>query len=1045
MSNGKKADRRVFVLRDFALTELEIVLETLADPDEGSCVEVPGLKDGKTQGEIFADIVQKNIDANDAALAICDLPNANVGFEIGYALGRGKELALVVAGSAIPEWLKQPPLNGYGVKSGGDDIDVLIGMCRGDDWFGPLASARPAGDNTLVVCPATGIATTVRKQIAKHDADWRFLPDEGWELKDLPELLDGVDRVVWVITPFSRDTDQRDGVENAAGAVVAGYALATDRQLSVLRHDQAREVVDVLSRELRFSGKDDLRTQLTRISRPPIGPADTDPLTAYRRYLIDAHRQRVPFFPDAGEALHGEVYVELDFELDTPTLDSERNLESLAKFDGRGRRDLRALLGLAVEGRAARWVITGDPGAGKTTALRHLTTELAADPEGPVPVYVSLPRLAREKKHPFALAEEDTRSAMDDAVDGIHDALVERAAKRNGVWLFLDGLDELAAEHHDVVRQQLASFAKELEHVTLAVCTRKIGYKPLGEPFRQARLCALSEPAREKLLTGWLGPDVSAEVWQRVCGRGAIRELTGNPLMLTLIASLAKMGAELPTNRLTLYRNALRMLFKRGFGAEPKGVLDPHAAERLLAEFSLALQSAPGEAWPREELDEAFFALTGAHPALDKRWQGTWPSRSAFLDDVAENSGVLGPHDGAREPWRFWHRQLREHLAAQSMARLRDDEFEHRVKALDENEVPRWADTLGLVCGMAERPLERLQVLRRISTETARRVLPEVDGVPARDMLAFLAADDGWNGDDLWRLVRAWRSSGVGEYEIEELLWPLVDAKHSTEHLGAVHFALEQIGRPPARERFFETCGRPIAEVPDLGFVKVAGGTFTMGSPQDEKQRYQDEGPQHEVRVESFEVAATAVTNDAWAKFEPDFEPRSWRHGNPEELARLPVVEVSWWSAYLFTQWAGARLPSEAEWEYACRAGTTTPFWFGETITSDQVNFNGSYPYAGGKKGEYRRRTVPVGSLPPNGYGLYEMHGNVWEWCEDTWHDSYDGAPCDGSAWVDVGATLRVVRGGRWIGGARGCRSACRSWDQPCSRGDYLGFRPARS
>jgi serine/threonine protein kinase len=107
------------------------------------------------------------------------------------------------------------------------------------------------------------------------------------------------------------------------------------------------------------------------------------------------------------------------------------------------------------------------------------------------------------------------------------------------------------------------------------------------------------------------------------------------------------------------------------------------------------------------------------------------------------------------------------------------------------------------------------------------------------------------------------------------------------------------------------------------------------------------------------------------------------------------------------------RLPSEAEWEYACRAGTTTPFYFGETITTDLVNYNGNSTYASAPKGQYRQQTTPVGSFPPNAFGLYDMHGNVWEWCQDHWHDNYNGAPTDGSAWTDDNDNRsRLLRGG---------------------------------
>jgi formylglycine-generating enzyme required for sulfatase activity len=125
-------------------------------------------------------------------------------------------------------------------------------------------------------------------------------------------------------------------------------------------------------------------------------------------------------------------------------------------------------------------------------------------------------------------------------------------------------------------------------------------------------------------------------------------------------------------------------------------------------------------------------------------------------------------------------------------------------------------------------------------------------------------------------------------------------------------------------------------------------------------------------------------------------------------------------------------LPSEAEWEYACRAGTTTPFYFGETITPELVNYNANYTYGDGPKGEYRRQTTPVGQFPANAFGLYDMHGNVWEWCADDSHDNYVGAPTDGSAWVDSKKNISTetstrLRGGSWVNYPNYCRSAIRS------------------
>lgn len=167
-----------------------------------------------------------------------------------------------------------------------------------------------------------------------------------------------------------------------------------------------------------------------------------------------------------------------------------------------------------------------------------------------------------------------------------------------------------------------------------------------------------------------------------------------------------------------------------------------------------------------------------------------------------------------------------------------------------------------------------------------------------------------------------------------------------------------------------------------------------------------------------------------------------------------PVDGVSWDDVQKFLAEINERvsglnlvLPSEAQWEYACRAGRETPFSFGETITPEQVNYDGNHPYRSGKKGLYREETVPVGSLPANPWGLYEMHGNVWEWCADHWHGNYEGAPADGSAWIDPDAAAgedRVLRGGSWYDFAWDVRSAYRDAYDPGFRNDFIGFRCAR-
>jgi formylglycine-generating enzyme required for sulfatase activity len=161
---------------------------------------------------------------------------------------------------------------------------------------------------------------------------------------------------------------------------------------------------------------------------------------------------------------------------------------------------------------------------------------------------------------------------------------------------------------------------------------------------------------------------------------------------------------------------------------------------------------------------------------------------------------------------------------------------------------------------------------------------------------------------------------------------------------------------------------------------------------------------------------------------------------------QLPVESVNRMDAELFcdrlSQQAGRkyRLPSEAEWEYACRAGSTTPFGYGETITTELANFDGKHTYGHGSQGRLRYRTTPVGYFPPNSFGLYDMHGNLWEWCADHWHSNYLDAPIDGSIWQGTSGS-HVLRGGTWNGGPRSCRSACRVKSDTYARVNYTGFR----
>jgi formylglycine-generating enzyme required for sulfatase activity len=214
---------------------------------------------------------------------------------------------------------------------------------------------------------------------------------------------------------------------------------------------------------------------------------------------------------------------------------------------------------------------------------------------------------------------------------------------------------------------------------------------------------------------------------------------------------------------------------------------------------------------------------------------------------------------------------------------------------------------------------------------------------------------------------------------------------------------------------------------------------------------YWKEYPQHTVTVPSFYLGRFEVTQAQWRTVsrlptiarELSSEPSAFKGDD------LPVENITWFDAVEFCERLSRvsgrkyRLPTESEWEYACRAGTSTTFHFGETIDPDFVNFNGSYPWASGSWGVDREETTPVGSFGyANAFGLYDMHGNVAEWCIDAWHENYDGAPTDGSAWMSGGDDrFRVIRGGDWLQMASMARSACRAYGETLGRSYFGGFR----
>ena len=310
-----------------------------------------------------------------------------------------------------------------------------------------------------------------------------------------------------------------------------------------------------------------------------------------------------------------------------------------------------------------------------------------------------------------------------------------------------------------------------------------------------------------------------------------------------------------------------------------------------------------------------------------------------------------------------------------------------------------------------------------------------------------------------------WTGTGIGIIGLAKIvqvqLKPLPSAK--TEKKGGSEFEFqfvtvndkgEEIKRETSTARYIaENLGNDVT----LDMVEIPGGIFMMGTEDAEIERlvkkfnsdyFRRERPIHQVSVSPFVMGKYPITQAQWKaiasldKIDIDLKPDPSSFKGDEH----PVTNITWHECVEFCKRLSKltgkeyKLPSEAQWEYACRAGTTTPFYFGETITTDLANYNGSYVFASEPKGQYREETTPVGQFPPNAFGLYDLHGNVWEWCADDFHQNYEGPPKDGSVWTsNDDKTTKILRGGSWLYYPHACRSAFRLGLNTPS--DYYGFR----
>ena len=700
-------------------------------------------------------------------------------------------------------------------------------------------------------------------------------------------------------------------------------------------------------------------------------------------------------------------------------------------------------------------VLLGDPGSGKTTHLKRVLLwvltkgpETLGLPPDMVPVFLPL----RDLRDLDSGLERFIEAQLDHPHLEMLEGFGRRLLSRGNLLLLFDGLDEVSDIAH---RQRVAAWIDRAAEVhstcRCLISCRFAGYSRdvrLSERFLEMHLRPLAWEQAESFVQQWYrivetglaaGTAGQAEAVARdkasdLLGRlrepdfraRRVFELTRNPLLLANLCLVHRDRGRLPHRRADLYGECVDVLLERWRAAKQlKTAVTAKDGRRVLQPAAYWLHGQDGRT--RATADELAPVIEPTLRAI--RWDGG--TTRDFLARIRDESGLLIGWD--QERYGFMHLGFQEYLAAREIRRLAFQD-PSVLRDLARHHGQSWWQEVALLLVALEEPSLFESYLGEVVDQPAFAAAPA-----ALDALL----EDAAEVSDGPFLELAGREPGTDTgLWARQLLALRILARLGSDGLEPLQGTLARHPSPKIqgwlRERRGEaTRTHRVTAHGAVELVEIPAGHFQMGSPDSEAGRYDDEGPQHRVSVPAVQMGRYAVTNEEFARFlaaHPDATTPHYWSDRRYNQARQPVVGIGWEEARRFAGWVGGRLPTEAEWEYAARAGTTEPYLIGST--RDDLNRFGWHAE------NAENRLHHVGEKEPNAWGLHDVLGNVWEWTEDDWHATYKRAPDNGSAWVDTPrADPRVVRGGSFYSSEYGVRAAYRFGRSPGYRALYLGFR----
>ncbi|MCP4674236.1 MAG: SUMF1/EgtB/PvdO family nonheme iron enzyme [Deltaproteobacteria bacterium] len=755
-----------------------------------------------------------------------------------------------------------------------------------------------------------------------------------------------------------------------------------------------------------------------------------------------------------------ELYVPLDAMVDLRVSDSEVPFNCAEEAEGLRHEDINREVSLAeafecaeTHGERRGIVILGDPGSGKTTQLKRLFLAVANEgpekwglPAGTVPVFLPL----RNLKDSSGNLRKFIESELSDPVLDLPEDFGRRLIERGRLLLLLDGLDEVIdAGMRAEVSRWIESARVTAPDSCFAVTCRYAGYTGevrLDEQFLEMHLRPLDEDQASTFIYKWfrivetsmakdkamarVNADKKAgELWadlqdSEIRASARVFSMTRNPLLLTTICLVHRDRGQLPRKRAELYDECINVLLERWQTAKEISISIPaKSARQVLQPAAYWMHGEQGRTRATEE------ELTPVIEPLLKEVEDISLAPQEFLGSIRDESGLLTGWSG--DSYGFMHLGFQEYLAAREI-RSRSFEEPEMLKGLAERIGESWWREVALLSVALEDP-PIFEGLMRYVVETVefpkhldivRQCLNEAGRVSIKPFLELLARPAG---EDLELWARQYAAlSIIAGWDREKAIGLVTELRDHPSPI--IQSWLRSRDSAAGKETI-------VSQPSGVELVRIPGGKFLMGSPEGEEGRYKNEGPQREVTISDFYMGRHAVTNEAYGRYlkaNPEVKvPRYWSDSEYNQ-PRQPVVGVSWDEARAYCKWAGLRLPTEAEWEYACRAGTTTRFWSGDT--EEDLARVGWYGENSGNK------LHPVGEKEPSAFGLYDIHGNIFEWCADGWGSHLPRRMLD--PFSKFHGIERVIRGGSFIDRIdRDCRSAFRTGCGPSGGVCDVGFR----